>query len=973
LCNNLLTIVAFAAILLASGTAIADELIDFEGISTPTTLIYQYQNKGVHFNAPQVRSYADLPGFAHSGTQAAEVCFAIEFCSAPLSVDFGIDQLRVAMWVGSSGPLPEARVVTLRAFDVNDGLIGESNVTLPANTQPTPVNTQILISTPTRQIRRITLSFAATPTGTFNNGLVVDDLEFDAASFVACNGPSFPSISLSSPANPSNVIVNNFLLSGQVTTVGELLEANATAVSSSGSKRIELLGVTIDSLGGFFATQLSGGLSPGPNTITLRVRNCRGSAEVSSTIDYSPIPVGAKLKLEGLEVIQATQDLSNTVPLVSNKPTIVRAYISTEGSAAPIYGITGDLTVTRVGGLALPPVVHSMNSVTADTTSIFRKRLGINRSLNFELPAAHIGSGTYHLQITGLTVGGLITSVPCDNCAHLDSIGAPLWTQFQPTRDLNLVVAPYRYTRSPATQTPDLFFTPAAALQWTNNVFPLQGRFPVVGSGINLLRILPMRDTGRNLCFDCDAGDTFLDELDDLVSDLEDQNEGIWPSGFKLAALTPCGCGGRAHINGRVAYADDWNQESGIVPVDSFGQYGKILAHELAHTFGRHHAGSAHGEEGADSNFPYPHGWLAEPGLAITTEWWNGSPWLFIPGDPAAQHAHDLMSYGGPNWASPYTYKGLFSKLAQQAAAARLGVPSKQLVVIGHISKGKATIRPMRTVVVRRKPDDGETGSHAIELLDASGRALATHRFDPESTADGSVPSLGFSLHIPWHDGVAAIQLRSPSGILMRREVSRIPPTVSGVRAALSLKNAGSLLVNWVAADPDSSFLQATILYRAKPSDAWLPVADVSGQNRAAIDTSNLPGSLDGELRVRVNDGLNTSEATGRVAIPKKVPIAAILSPKVVTMKQGDATELVGAGYDAEDGLLADDRLSWETSDKQTLGHGGRIALARLDSGSHRVVLNARDADGNVSRAVVTVVVQPAAQQQTFPAKPAAI
>src|SRR5205085_10061809 len=220
----------------------------------------------------------------------------------------------------------------------------------------------------------------------------------------------------------------------------------------------------------------------------------------------------------------------------------------------------------------------------------------------------------------------------------------------------------------------DLLLTPAGALQWVNNVYPLAGNFPSDGSGINLLRILPMRTTTRNMQTS-DGKDDFLSDLRDVFASL--QSQGGLPSDVRLLAMVPCGCGGEANLNGHVGFADTWAPENGIVPAANFESYGATWAHELGHTFGREHAGNWHGEAGGggyDEKYPYYHGGIGQPGLALITEWWRagGTPYFIAPGaaNPEAlgPHAHDFMSYGHLDplntglWISPYTYTALFNK-----------------------------------------------------------------------------------------------------------------------------------------------------------------------------------------------------------------------------------------------------------------------------------------------------------------------
>jgi len=155
------------------------------------------------------------------------------------------------------------------------------------------------------------------------------------------------------------------------------------------------------------------------------------------------------------------------------------------------------------------------------------------------------------------------------------------------------------------------------------------------------------------------------------MNNLQGQNS--WPSDAHLFRMVPCGCGGRANLPGNVAYGDTWASENGPVPARNFESYGNIWGQEIAHNFGRYHAGNSHNEQPPpDLSFPYAHGSIGEPGLAISTEWWNGSPFLIAPGVPSPSgrypHPHDFMSYGSVNdlaehtfgWVSPYTYGALF-------------------------------------------------------------------------------------------------------------------------------------------------------------------------------------------------------------------------------------------------------------------------------------------------------------------------
>jgi hypothetical protein len=215
--------------------------------------------------------------------------------------------------------------------------------------------------------------------------------------------------------------------------------------------------------------------------------------------------------------------------------------------------------------------------------------------------------------------------------------------------------------------------------------------------------------------------------------------------------------------------ADTWVVEHGVVPEKNFESYGAVWSHELGHNFGREHAGNAHDEEAPqDLNFPYPHGGIGEPGLALTTEWWNSSPFLLDPGIPASgqKHAHDFMSYGDANdlsdhtndWISPYTYKALFQQFLDLNARSAVWQEQK-LIVHGSItSSGAVVFRPFHIVTTAFAAEPGESAEYRIELQNAAGQVLSS---SPVSVNKSESTSLHFSSYIPWNPETKKIVLKN--------------------------------------------------------------------------------------------------------------------------------------------------------------------------------------------------------------------
>src|SRR5436190_5662032 len=63
-------------------------VIDFENLGLGGPVTNQYAQFGVTFNNLTALRYPQTQGFTHSGALAAEPCYAQEFCSAPIAMDF---------------------------------------------------------------------------------------------------------------------------------------------------------------------------------------------------------------------------------------------------------------------------------------------------------------------------------------------------------------------------------------------------------------------------------------------------------------------------------------------------------------------------------------------------------------------------------------------------------------------------------------------------------------------------------------------------------------------------------------------------------------------------------------------------------------------------------------------------------------------------------------------------------------------
>jgi len=927
--------------------ALADT-INFD--AEPNGVLTQHPASHTTFRNATVRDYG--PGFAHSGTKGIEACFAQEFCTAPLRIDFSAGQQRVKLWVGFSAQLSAGTTVVLRAHEQYDSQVGNAQVILNSSAGPIPVRASLEIVAASPNIRYVTV-FLREPNGpSVNNGLVVDDVEFDTAGTQApCTAP-LPTVALSHPTN-GTVVHSKFRLQGTVTTASPLLTATlgAKPKGSPGEGTVEnILGTVVSTSGGPFATDYGGAaFVPGENTVIFTVRNCRGFVRVLRNVTYKPSTSATGFKYLGLEVVQATQDLEASVPLVANKPTIVRVYLAADGTpsitgAMPaIENVTGDLTVIRPGSFGnITQALHSVGAATIDASPLQDKRSNANASLNFVVPDELVRAGKVNFKLSKLYIHDLVSTLPCVGC----EAPTPLW-QFRLTKPLRLVLAPYFNAQT--SQTPDILFAPMLTLQFVNNVFPISGDFPSDDSGIKLLRILPMGSTGRNLASTGQA-QAFVNELADVASDVLDQ----YGSDVRLFGMVPClQCGGMAVLSGRLAFGKTWAIEDGVVPVENIPDYGKIWAQELGHNFGRNHVSNDHNEAsggGADLNSPYAHGSIGEPGVAISTLQWLGSPYVISPSQPNDQHAHDFMSYGGsPHWVSPYTYKALFSKFSLVPPVFALAPQAsvEKLVVGGSITTdGRTNLRPFHRIMTRTSTSGGNSGTFSVELIDAAGRVTLTHRFDAEEIEDSQDRS--FTEFVPWRAGTQKIVVKRGGAVLATQAVSRNAPRLQITSPAGGDAWGAKAVARWQASDDDGDRLTFAVSYNTGRDQTWIPIANGLTANEVTIDTSLLPGSNTARIRVRATDGVNTTIVESRpFNVADKPPLIAIFNPKgEKPVARGAPVDLTGFAYDPEDGMLTGDRLTWVSDRDRGIARGGRLKTRLRSLGRHVITLTATDSRG---------------------------
>jgi hypothetical protein len=414
-------------------------------------------------------------------------------------------------------------------------------------------------------------------------------------------------------------------------------------------------------------------------------------------------------------------------------------------------------------------------------------------------------------------------------------------------------------------------------------------------------------------------------------------------------------------------------------------------AHEWGHGFDLQHAAvalcdpSPSGTDGPALYDPWPwlHSVAGKTGPAITeNETPYAAAWGFdlellkrgLQGPRAVRNPalhFEIMSYCSPAaWISTLTYQHLVDHVPLRLSvppplASGAGAPREiYLVVSGNIDEtGAVEFAPAMQAPLPMGSEDTE-GAWTARGLNSGGTVLETVSFRPgEPTAGLGNPTSTrrtFAAALPYDSNIRQLEIEAPDGQTTLVVGSGSRPLGLWQSPAPGATLSGVETLMWDAFDSDGDPLTFMVEYSADGGETWQALHTSLTDTLFDVDTRLLPASSEAYFRLATSDGVRTYSAeVGPLTVVNAGPQVLLLAPDTATYHGGQSLALRALAFDADDGALPSSSFVWSSDIDGDLGFGadpGLLANA-LSVGTHNITVMVTDADGASSTANTEVVI----------------
>lgn len=417
-------------------------------------------------------------------------------------------------------------------------------------------------------------------------------------------------------------------------------------------------------------------------------------------------------------------------------------------------------------------------------------------------------------------------------------------------------------------------------------------------------------------------------------------------------------------------------------PNDPYG--GRTLAHEYGHNCGFGHINNPD-TCGGVSDGPYMEEYPYDTctiGPDDTLDYWGLDPlsWRLIPPTSVG----DLMSYATDRWTSGWlwdTYiigyywgKGGASEISKEEEKRIMAEP--QILISGFIHPKAGTgeftrfylldsgMAPLEKVVksyIRQKEAKEKGVVYTIRFLDAGDGLLVEYPLDTTDIMGDDTDARVFSSYFAFNPATKKIVLMGDVTVLAQISVSDHAPSVNLYPVEVN-SASHTLTLGWEAEDEDGDPLTYLIQYSFDGGATFVTHLHDYPYFAAVLDTALLHGSTQAQIRIIASDGIlsgyDTSEEFTIEKHSPRVTISGVVEGERLPFS--DVRSLSGFAYDAEDGGIPGEELSWQmTGPLSRSANGGTFTLTELEPGMYNAGLSATDNDANPGSAGVNFEVLP--------------